>query len=83
MKSKTSKDNKISVSESALIRRMNRKLIGEDQVLRKSRSSRSLHETGEFFIINTMHGGMDESHVDIEALGREIGALKAYEKLAE
>ncbi len=82
------KGTKVPVSERALIQRINRKLQADDEMIRASRWIRSdgrLYEdsnTGRFFIVNFRTNFMGASHVDIEVLGHELGALKAWEELA-
>ena len=73
---------KVPVSRRALVARINRRLRETELTLRISRpNSRSWAELGEFYLVN------DGNHVtgpwvsDLEAYGREVGALKEYEVL--
>ena len=83
------KGTKVPVSERALIQRINRKLRADDEMIRTSRWIHSDrggfyedHNTGRFFIVDFRENLMCKSHVDIEELGHELGALKAWEELA-
>ncbi len=76
-----------TLSEGALIKRINRNLRHEDQVLKKSRA-RSVQgyvyfdqNFGEFYILDFMRNNLIAAHVDVEALGRELGVLGAHEQV--
>lgn len=81
-----------AVSESALIRRINRKLAYEGQMgqrLRKARvyvdrhSGREYedHNLGRYFIIDIACNLILATHCDLEGLGRELQVLDANEGL--
>lgn len=72
---------KAPVSERAVIARINRKLAQNDEVLHKSRSERARFDLGEFYTVNTRHNVMGETHVDLAALARELGALRGWEEI--
>ncbi|MCP4607028.1 MAG: hypothetical protein GY847_42030 [Proteobacteria bacterium] len=74
---------KASVSERALMQRINRKLAPERRGLRKSRGWRAEHELGEYWILDFYSNFADELFIDLEDYGRELGALKEWEKLAD
>jgi hypothetical protein len=77
---KTKDRQKVAVSTKALIARINRKLaIRGGEVLKAARSERARIDLGDFYIVCTEIGGVNASHLDLEELGREIGALKAWE----
>jgi hypothetical protein len=74
------------VAERALIRRINRKLASEGQLgaqLHKYRGGRSLIDLGNFYVIDRETGFLVKAHVDLEELGREVGALAKSEELAD
>ena len=71
-----------AVSESVLIKRVNRRLAHEGQVLRKSRGfydqGRGPYfdpNTGEFFILDIFQNLIVNTHVDLEGVARDLGAL--------
>jgi hypothetical protein len=73
---------KVQVTTRALVQRINRLLAKDDQMLKKTREkSRWFSETGEYFIINFNQNAIVAKHVDLEKLGRELGALKDYEEI--
>jgi hypothetical protein len=80
--------NRATVTERALLQRLNRKLAEIDEVVRKSRpifdrGGIDPHwpiydsNTGKYFRIDTRRNWLEEAHVDLEALGREVGVLRA------
>jgi|ERR1035441_4700 hypothetical protein len=73
----------VSVSQGALLQRINRRLksLGTDEVLRKSRGRRWWSDLGDFYIQNVNRNSIVRGHVDIEALGRELGVLAELEHL--
>ena len=71
------------VSEKNLKRRINRKLAKDMEALRTSRNWQMEMEAGRYYVVDFSHGGVIQSHVDLEDLGREIGVLKPYENLAD
>lgn len=78
MKNKPS--SKIPVSERALIQRINRKL--PDEVLKKCpETSQAFNELGSFYTVNVRFNAISDKDVDIEELGRSLGALKPFEEL--
>ena len=79
----TTMEPKKLVSEAALKRRINRKLAKDGQALRTSRNWQMEMEAGHHYVVDFSHGGVIQSHVDLEDLGRELGVLKPYEYLAD
>lgn len=77
-------NDKISVSERAVIQRINRKLKPDHEMLRKARgdSIESSLDVGDFYIINYRIKGVTMKDVDVEKLARELGVLKDWEKVA-
>lgn len=75
------------VSERALVRRINRKFIGEDGLigrqLKKTRAARATDTLGDYFILHLQRNFVVEHHVDPESLGRKLGALADWEYVAE
>lgn len=82
-----------AVSESALIRRINRKLAHEGRMghrLRKARVHVDRHSgyayedsnVGRFFVIDIASNFILATHCDLEGLGRELQVLDANETLA-
>lgn len=66
------------ISKNALIKRINRKLSREDEQLRTLRGERDWSNLGNYYITNGRNNVM-AAHVNLERLGRELGALKAHE----
>jgi hypothetical protein len=74
--------DKIGVTQSAVIQRINRKLLANNERLRVTRNDeRMLREVGQFYI--TGDEGVNRRNVDLEALARKLDILKPWEQLAE
>jgi hypothetical protein len=68
------------VSESALIRRINRKLRPKGESLRKSR--RETGYCGRYYVLDVYRNAVIGIHVNLEIYARELGALRDDERLA-
>jgi len=79
----TRKTMKVSVSERALVQRINRALAKDDRVLKKARSGRARFDLGEYYILDRSIPSVVEDHCDLEKVGRELGALTGWEQLAD
>ena len=78
------KPQKLKVSERALFARINRKINDDDLMLRRCReNTRDYHELGDYYTVNWRINGIWEKDIDLEKFGREVGALKDYEELAD
>jgi hypothetical protein len=83
-----SKKQRVPVSESGLIQRINRRLAADDEALRKTKGGRgdgvprARLDLGEFYILNTRRNFVRDKHVDLEKLGRELDVLQSWEYLA-
>jgi hypothetical protein len=69
-----------AITVSALVKRVNRRLDA-DQRLRVTRGERMRLEVGDFHIIDVSLNAVVRADVDIEDLGRELGALRDNEVL--
>jgi hypothetical protein len=78
-----------TVSEQALIKRINRRIGGYDaktctvwgERLRKNRSYRSYSDLGWFYTVDMYSNFLANAHIDLEQYGREVGALTGREAL--
>jgi hypothetical protein len=72
-------DDRIPVSRRALIQRINRKLPGYKTL----KTTRGLNGTGlgRHYIIDEYNNSI--TRVDPEKLGRELGVLRGYERVAD
>jgi hypothetical protein len=70
------------VSQNALIKRINRKLATVGQVLKASRGLRTTLSIGRYYLVDVNCNVIFGHDVDPEQLGREIGCLAPYEKVA-
>jgi len=75
-------NNRLGVSESAVVQRVNRKLKREMQALRKARGAYRAGFPGDFYVVDFNHGWVVETHVDVEDLARELEVLKPWERVA-
>jgi hypothetical protein len=65
------------------MQRINRKLSADSQQLKTCRSPRDRSYIGNYFVIDTRLNVVKQTHVDVEELGKELGALRPWEQLAE
>lgn len=77
------KAKKLGVTTRAIIQRINRKLAAEDEVLKVARGANLEQQVGRFYIINYRMNAVMHHDVDPEALGRDLGVLKAWEKMID
>ena len=69
------------VSEKALIGRINRRLKPDGELVRTARSLRAEHNVGRHYRLDVYRNLIVEMHVDLEELGRRVGALRQSERL--
>jgi hypothetical protein len=81
---------KVPVTVRALIQRINRKLAQEDKRLVKTRENALtgngvplVHDLGRYYAIDVGRNQMADTHVDPEKLGRQLGVMQPWEKLAD
>ncbi len=73
-----------TVTMSALLRRINRRLAHDYEVLKKSRhNSRYLHNTGLYYRIDCNRNLLIQMHVDPEEFGRDLGVLQPHETVID
>ncbi len=72
----------IPISERALAQRINRRLQRELCGLRQARDLQTSIELGDYFVVDHRQNIPVDFHVDLEDLGRKLGVLKHFEKLA-
>ena len=61
--------------------RINRRLRGDDQVLKSSNGARAISDLGHYYVVDFRRGRIARARVELEAFGRELGALAEYECL--
>jgi hypothetical protein len=71
----------VPISERALLARINRQLVKEDQKLAKTRSEKAKVEVGDYYLLNFERNAILRMRVDLEDLGHDLGVLKRYEVL--
>ena len=77
------KREKVPVTMRALVARINRKLVADDEVLKISRGMRTKLDCGEYWILNFNRNWVARKDVDPEELGRKLGVLKPWEEVQE
>lgn len=70
-----------AITEKALSSRINRRLTHDERMLKKSRGERDRSELGEYYVVD-MQMNLIDKHVDLSALGRELGLLRKHESVA-
>jgi hypothetical protein len=73
----------VPVSARALEQRINRKLAAQGEKLKRCRSDRWRHDLGDYYVINVDKNIIVFKQVNLEVLGRELGALAPYERLED
>lgn len=75
--------NQSTVTVAATLKRVNRILAKDEEQLRKNRGGPYSETLPEWICVdlnrNTINGGTD----DLESFARELGALKAWERITE
>ena len=73
---------KKTVSERAVIARINRALAKDGEALRKTRAdSRWISDLGYYYIIDTNLNTITAQHLSLSELARELNVLKPWEAL--
>jgi hypothetical protein len=72
----------VPVSRRGLIQRINRALAKQDEQLKTTRGDgRARQELGDYYLLDFELNAVTEKNVDPEALARELGVLKPYERV--
>ena len=82
----TTSPTKIPLSERAIVQRINRRLAKQQEKLlrlRGGRDSRWWNELGNHYVVDADDAIVIRTHVDIEALAKELRVVRDYECLAE
>jgi len=72
----------MNITLNALIKRINRKLARTDEVLKKWRGPGFETHMGDYYVVDLRSNAVVRGHIDPEDLGREIGVLRAWERVA-
>ena len=72
---------KVPVSTSALIQRINRKLVRDGQIMKSARSARAAASVGRYYIVDTYRNLLVRDHCSPGAIGREMGVLAKWERV--
>jgi hypothetical protein len=75
---------KVIVSERALVARINRRFRAEDEALelRKSRSEAMKRSYGPYYVLNTRHNVIQGyNYINLEEYAKEWDALRPWERL--
>jgi hypothetical protein len=71
------------ISKRALVQRINRKLILDDQQIRAVPGGNLELGVGKYFLVDVRKNLITRTHVDLNELGREIGVLQPSEVCGE
>ena len=69
----------VPITERALLQRINRKLVHDDQIMKRARHLNS--DLGWIYVVDRQQNAVVAAHCDIEAWGRAMDCLAAYESL--
>ena len=73
----------MTITESALIQRIRRKLRNTDYMLRKARFERQQVDCGRYYVSDVYLNAHIWDHLNLEAYARELGVLRVDEFVAE
>ena len=76
------KNPRVPVTVRALVQRINRNLAKDGRALHAARGERARLDVGDFYVIDVSVNGVVKTNVDPEAMGREMGVLQAWERVA-
>jgi hypothetical protein len=71
------------VSKRALVQRVNRVLVKQDERLLAIRSERWRRELGDYYTIIISMNAVRQKHVDLETMAKSLEVLKPYERLVD
>jgi len=71
----------VPVTARALIQRINRALAKDNEILKTTRGERAVQDLGQYYVLDFNMNAVMRKDVDIEEFGRQLGALKDFEKL--
>ena len=75
---------KRKITERALAARLGRHLAKRNEVLRKcAPQTRGFLDLGEYYIVNLKMNSIIDTDINLQALARDEGVLKAWEELGE
>jgi hypothetical protein len=74
-------EDKVPVSERALIQRINRKIHDDELVVRTTRGGRAEIDLGRHYVVNWRINGVHEANINLEDYGRKLEVLEPWERL--
>jgi hypothetical protein len=75
--------NKVIVTHRALMARINRHLATDLRVLKTARAGAPREALGDFYVVDLGQNEVVHSNVNPESFGRELGVLRAWEKVQQ
>jgi len=78
----TSMAKQVPVTKRALVQRINRALAKEGAMTKAARGAAQSSALGDFYVVDVTKNAVITKDVDIEAYGRELGVLQAWERLS-
>ena len=72
---------KVPVTVRAVTQRINRALRARGETLKAARGVRARQDLGDYYTIQVDRNAVVDTHVDLERLARELGALAPYEQV--
>ncbi len=75
------KNSKVKISDRALLARINRLLIKQNQKLIKCRSESCRQDFGDYYVIDVSLNAIIEKDIELEEIGCRLEVLKPYEEL--
>jgi len=69
----------MEIKMSALIARIRRRLARDGESIHRTRGAQNELNLGEYYIVDVYRNMIEDTHIDPESLGRQLGALKPFE----
>ncbi len=72
--------HKLSITERALIQRINRALAKRGERLKKARGESAIQDVGEYFIIDIDRNAIVHTNVSVIETAKELGCVQPFER---
>jgi hypothetical protein len=70
---------KVPVTERSVVARVNRRLQANGEMLKPARGEQVRAQVGDWYVLDVKAKGVVREDVNLEAIARELGALKDWE----
>lgn len=74
-------EKKVPLSERALLKRINRKLKKDHEMVKKCRGDRWRHELGDLYAVDLYRNVIVVKNIDLEDEAKKLGVIQPWERL--